>query len=270
MAHPLQQQDRPQLRSDGSLPRFELVDDFAELMRPPECEDRAGTADPARPSRAPNGALELVDACARRLIAFDYQQMTFLSWLTTRADRSVADLLLTVLTLAARHLGDLWLEDICSFNDVTIGMHRLTLLLIALEPPSGDPLAVDQHGGRIFLAPAPDDQHGFGLGIVGFFLRRAGWDVSADLESDSGHIVGRLSQREFTVAGFSVGHERAIEPVTTLIHDARRRSRNRDIKLIVGGPMIVGNPDLAEAMGADLWATDAASLVSRLVPLIPA
>lgn len=231
-------------------------------------------ADPERAMTRPGRHDDdpLVVACTARLIADDYAADRFVDWLETRSGAPLHVLLLDTLSAAARRLGTMWLEDECSFHDVTIGTHRLTMLLI--DGDHGDvgcaaaPLR-GPHGGRALIAPAPDDQHGFGLGVVGLYLRRAGWDVSVELTADRDRILSRLAASEFAVAGFSVGHERAVASVTTMIADARRCSRNRAIRIAVGGPMLVEQPALADTIGADLCAMDAAELVRQLDALVP-
>lgn len=213
------------------------------------------------PPESPSADTDLLAQFVSRLICPDGDRAGFARW----AAEAVPDLL-AILAPAAQRLGTMWVEDECSFCDVTLGMHRLTLLLIDLESEVEQP-AKAPNGGCILIAPAPGDQHGFGTALVALFLRRAGWDVTADISGSAETIVGALQRSHFTVAGFSVGHERAIAPVSALIRTARARSCNPRIRLAVGGPMIVGNEGLAREMGADLWADDAESLVGKLSAL---
>jgi methanogenic corrinoid protein MtbC1 len=221
---------------------------------------------PRPPLARPSGQGDLtvlVRASARRVIALDYDADSFRRALESEGVKSTDDIL-TVLTSVARLLGEMWLDDSCTFNDVTFGMHRLTLLLIALEPGGAEPGAQPLHGGRIFLAPAPGDQHGFGLAMVGYYLRRAGWDVSADLDSEENHIVDHVAARAYDCVGFSVGHERAVTPLAALIRRIRQHSRRAGLAIMVGGPMIIANPALAAQVGADLWAEDGITLCAKL------
>ncbi len=194
-----------------------------------------------------------VQLCADAVAGFAFDRAAFVETLIAFGI-ALPDDTLDHLTAIARRLGDMWLEDSCSFHDVTIGMHRLTMMLIALEPFSGDPDATPRHGGRVFLAPAPGDQHGFGLAMVGYYLRRAGWDVSAELDARDDRLVEHIGARHYDCVGFSVGHERVVSPLTQLIGRIRRKSRNKLLKIMVGGPMIVADPAIAGTMGADLWA----------------
>ena len=209
-----------------------------------------------------------VQICADAVAGFAFDRAEFAEILSAYGI-ATPDETLDHLTAIARRLGDMWLEDSCSFHDVTIGMHRLTMMLIALEPFGGEPDAEPRHGGRVFLAPAPGDQHSFGLAMVGYYLRRAGWDVSAELNAGDDRLIDHLGARHYDCIGFSVGHERAISPLTQLIGNIRRRSRNKLLKVMVGGPMVIADPAIAGTLGADLWAADGLGLVQRLAPFVP-
>ena len=260
----------PRDRSAGPV-RFANANDFLVATELPVFPERRVESLPGRDAwagRNPSSA-QFVRECAERLIAADYDQPLFADWIETRADLSVADLMPNLLTLAARHLGDMWIDDECSFADVTLAMHRLTLILVDLEPPHADPSARAQHGGRILLSPAPGDQHGFGLALVGFYLRRAGWDVRADIAPRPEELRDHVAACDYDIIGFSVGHERAVAPVAQLIGEIRRHSHNPRVRIVVGGPFLLGRPDDATAMGADFSADDATELVQRIEPFIP-
>jgi methanogenic corrinoid protein MtbC1 len=53
------------------------------------------------------------------------------------------------------------------------------------------------------------------------------------------------------LAGFSVASDRQVEVLTTLIQKVRSVSVNTRIRVVVGGPMVGLNPQLAEELGAD-------------------
>lgn len=175
--------------------------------------------------------------------------------------------LIALVTGAARMLGAMWLEDECTFTDVTLAMHELTLLLIDWEQAQAGHRR-PAHGGQVLVAPGPGDQHSFGCALVAMVLRRAGWDVTADVPGAREPILAAVRACPFHVAALSVGHERAIGPVAALIGDMRRCSLNREIRIALGGPMIDSDPDLARRMGADLWAEDAEALARRMEPLL--
>lgn len=69
-------------------------------------------------------------------------------------------------------------------------------------------------------------------------------------------LVRTLRDQWFTLVGISVGSEQQLESVAASIRAIRRRSRNRAIGVMVGGPVFVGQPDLAARIGADATAID--------------
>ena len=95
---------------------------------------------------------------------------------------AVGDIYLHLLAPAARELGQMWDEDLCSFTDVTVAVGRLQRVLRSLSPAFGQEGDHPQNGRRVLLVPAPGEQHTFGLTIVAEFIRRAGWEVVGDGE----------------------------------------------------------------------------------------
>ncbi len=162
----------------------------------------------------------------------------------------VETLFLDLLALAARHLGELWEEDLCNFADVTVGVGRLQQLMRDLSPglftraPSGD------QPRRILLLPSPGEQHTFGLVMVGDFFRSAGWDVAGgpvtSLDAET------LVRREwYDVLGFSLASDVHLPRLAPVIAAVRKASRNPRIGILVGGPMFLRQAGLAAEVGAD-------------------
>ncbi|MGI4978328.1 MAG: cobalamin B12-binding domain-containing protein, partial [Janthinobacterium lividum] len=101
---------------------------------------------------------------------------------------AVETICLELLSGAARHLGDLWVEDRCSFTEVTLAAVQLHRLLHALAPggrdgageAAPDGAAERAEGGVAGLAllvAAPGEQHSLGLSMLSDFFRGAGWQV---------------------------------------------------------------------------------------------
>lgn len=168
-----------------------------------------------------------------------------------------------IVTRIARILGEWWVADTCSFADVTLGLHRLTLLLFALEALP-DPGRARLHGGAVLLAPAAGDQHGFGLAVVAAALRHTGWDVSVELSGDEERLIRRAAAGRLDCIGLSVGHDRAIEPTRRLIERLRHATRATRPTIAVGGPMLTRHPNLAALVGADCSAEDGFALAAQL------
>ena len=165
----------------------------------------------------------------------------------------VETLFIDLLALAARHLGELWEEDLCNFADVTVGVGRLQQAMrdlspgLVTRPPSGD------QPRRVLLLPCPGEQHTFGLAMVGDFFRSAGWDVAGGpaMSLDIDAVVRR---EWFDVVGFSLASEVHLSRLAPAIAAVRKASQNPRVGILVGGPIFLGQVGLANEVGADALA----------------
>jgi methanogenic corrinoid protein MtbC1 len=168
---------------------------------------------------------------------------------------SAETIYLGLLEATARRFGEMWLDDSCTFSDVTMGTIRLQQILRALGPWFRGALECPLPGHRILLVPATGEQHTFGLFVVADFLARAGWDVWG--ESSAGENAMRLVRDEwFDVIGVSVGCVAQLDVLTGYIQRLRSASRNRAVGILVGGPVFARHPEYAASVGADGTAAD--------------
>jgi methanogenic corrinoid protein MtbC1 len=170
---------------------------------------------------------------------------------------------LELLAPAARQFGRLWEEDECDFMQVTLGLCRLHQLLRELSSEFGSSDLDRRKNRRILLAPCPGDQHTFGLSLVAQFLRRADWEVWHEFPATAAEIIEIAGQNWFGVIGFSVGTEARLDQLKATIRAVRRESRNREVGILVGGPILVEKPELARIVGADATAADGQQAVLR-------
>ncbi len=165
---------------------------------------------------------------------------------------------LDLMAPAARRLGELWEEDACSFMEVSLSLGRMQRVLRRLE---GQFLSMaEEEGGdgrRILLTGLSGEQHTLGLILVAEFFIRDGWSVEVGTPFGSGDPVSRLAEEWYDVVGFSLACDDHLDRLTQDIRRARQVSRNRDLRVLVGGPPFVDAPDLALKVGADGSATDA-------------
>jgi methanogenic corrinoid protein MtbC1 len=169
---------------------------------------------------------------------------------------SVEGIYLDLLAPAAREMGDLWVEDSCSFGDVTVGLCRLQQAMRDLGPAFRAEAELRPNGRRALLAPVPGEQHSFGLVMVAEFFSRAGWDVWTGSTAGRADLVGLVRGNWFAVVGLSLAAEANLAVLATTIRAVRRASRNRAIGVLVGGPVFTARPELAAIMGADATAGD--------------
>ena len=186
-------------------------------------------------------------------------------------DVSLETVFLELLAPTARHLGDLWTADLCSFTDVTVALCRLQQVLRELSRPfqsEADFLGAER---RALLVAAPGEQHTFGVVMVAEFLRRAGWHVS-DLAAVSckndEDIVATVGHEWFDVVGLSLSCESRLEWLAIAIRAIRRASLNTSVGVLVGGRVFVDHPELVLRIGADATAMDGREAVKRAEELL--
>jgi len=170
---------------------------------------------------------------------------------------SLEEVLTGLLAPTARHIGRLWEEDVCDFLQVTTAMARLRRLVHDLETLCLDPRPVDPASRRVLLAPAPGETHTFGLTLAGHFLGEAGWEVTTSFEPCLTDALERLRAEWFDVLGLSLSCDVHVERLAAAVPVLRRASRNRDLRVIVGGPAFAGRPDRIRLVGADAAVEDA-------------
>jgi MerR family transcriptional regulator, light-induced transcriptional regulator len=163
--------------------------------------------------------------------------------------------LLQLLAPTARRLGQLWEADTIDFIDVTIGMSRLQTLIHRLTLPLASP--ADRPDRRLLLVPAPGEQHTFGLVMISELFRREGWRVHGTASMEPRELTSLISSEWFDIIGFSLSCERLLEPLSSFIQVARRMSKNKSVRVMVGGGVFAQDAARSACVGVDLIALDA-------------
>lgn len=184
------------------------------------------------------------------------------------AGLSLDGVFLDLLTPAARRLGQYWEEDVADFSEVTIGMSQLQSLLRELSPASDLSQDLAPKNRRVLLASVPGDQHTFGVFMVEEFFRQDGWDVVTSVLESSEDLQDLVASESFDVVGFSISRDELQEQLASDIHKIYKDSRNKAIRIIVGGRCLVESPDLVGRIGADATAVDARDAVRLANELI--
>lgn len=167
-------------------------------------------------------------------------------------------LLLDLLAPAARHLGELWEADECDFVDVTVALGRLQSIAreLCTRFETG---SIPQPGRSILLMPCPGETHLFGLSLAASFFREAGWDVSLGANRTMGELVDLVRTEWFEVVGLSLSCEVHIPAMADAVRTLRYASRNRGVRILVGGPYFTRLPGDGHRVGADAAAADGRS-----------
>ena len=168
----------------------------------------------------------------------------------------VESIYLDLLAPVARHLGELWEQDLCDFTEVTLGLGRLQQVLRELSPAFGQSVDHPTNGRRVLLLPAPGEQHTFGLVMVGEFFRRAGWDVAGGPWESGCDPVAMVRREWFDVIGFSAATDIHLAQLGDCVAGVRQASLNTHLGIMVGGPVFASHPEYVALVQADAAAAD--------------
>lgn len=172
---------------------------------------------------------------------------------------SLDDLHLELLEPTARHLGDLWNDDQIDFFAVTMGVNRLQRIVHHFADL--DKVEPYDEKRRALIVSAPGEDHNFGNQLVQKFLKAAGWSVLTQIGSNRPAILDIVAQEWLAVVGFSISGSAHVQSLTETVKAVRARSLNRQIGIMIGGPIVVQCPELVDEIGADGTAGNAASAV---------
>lgn len=193
---------------------------------------------------------------AKLVLAHD-EDVALASVQTYRARNvSVERIFVELLAPTARYLGHLWDEDLCNFTDVTVGLGRLQRVLRELSPAFGRGVEHPSQGRRVLLLPSPGEQHTFGLAMVGEFFSRAGWDVTGGAWAAGADAAAMVGAEWFDVVGFSLGAEVHVPALANAISAVRHATCNRELAILVGGPIFTVRPEFVAMVGADGMTAD--------------
>lgn len=169
-------------------------------------------------------------------------------------------LMMELLAPAARLMGEDWCEDQRDFVEVTLGMARLQQLVrqFRLPPHVHAPMR-----GLALLVPVPGEQHTFGLRLVEEHLLRAGWKVTTSLAATEAEIARLVAEELYDFVGFSLSSERLLPALRSAIRSLRSSSRNRSVRIAVGGVLFDGRDIEPRDIDVDAIVADASDAVIR-------
>lgn len=214
-----------------------------------------------RPLPAPTMTDEHVHTLARLAVEGDADSASSYVRALLDAGASQEQVFLDLLAPCARWMGELWEQDRFDFSQVTIGLWRLQRVLHEQGRRSAQFSHSGADGLRALLAAVPGAQHTFGVIMAAEFFSRSGWDVDCEPKASWTELRARLKRNWYDMFGLSVSTSDSIPEVASGILDMREASANRDVFVMVGGPMAAQIPNLAQLCGADSMACEASVAV---------
>lgn len=172
------------------------------------------------------------------------------------------DILLKLMAPAARELGERWEHDATSFVEVTLGVARMHRILREFDGVPDYMWSQTGAGRRVLLLPVPGEQHTFGLRLVQEFLLRESWAVVNRPVEKIADLSRLVSAEHFDVVGLALSGETWINTMRSAIASVRKHSRNKRVKILIGGHLLAGRPELVDSMDADGYGSDAPATVT--------
>jgi MerR family transcriptional regulator, light-induced transcriptional regulator len=179
-------------------------------------------------------------------------------------------ILINILAPAARRLGIMWEQDDCDFVDVTMGLWRLQEVVRELSARVPVKTGRPDAGYRAVFSAMPGEQHNFGTVIVEDIFRRAGWSTELLLDAQQGALLNAVASARYDMVGLTVSLDVHTERLPSLILAIRSVSRNPRLCILLGGRVLMDDPQLAFRVGADGTAADAQSAVALADRLVTA
>jgi methanogenic corrinoid protein MtbC1 len=171
-------------------------------------------------------------------------------------------LLNSLLTPAARLLGEMWEQDTADFMTVTLGVYRLDQIMKETATAGFGAGLLSGHDHRILLLPAPGEQHSFGLGMVADAFREGGWCVRSGPAVPRQKLLRLVRDEWFDVVGLSITSDRHLKGLSACIRAIRAASCNAQVYVMLGGRAIVENHERTRFLGADATARTAAEALA--------
>jgi methanogenic corrinoid protein MtbC1 len=169
----------------------------------------------------------------------------------------------TLFEPAARKLGDLWTEDVCSEFDVTVGLARMQMALRLLTATAPEP-SWASHRPVVLIAPEPGELHQLGAVLASDVLRSAGWSTHCEYPTDEKALQDLLSVTWFDALDLSLSaafrRDHRLPGLTTTIANVRRASLNPAMVVVVGGRVFVEEATAGALIGADIASRTAVDL----------
>ena len=167
---------------------------------------------------------------------------------------STADVAEDYVTLAARKLGEAWVDDRLSFSEVTIGAARLQEIVRSLGHTDAGGSVTVPLGHRILLVIPPEEDHTLGAFVAANQFRRYGLWVHLAIGQSYDEVAETVAAQDFEMIGISGAGRRALESVRNLVSTVKQRCPHC-APVVVGGNLCNLDNRVLDLTGADFVTT---------------
>ncbi len=165
---------------------------------------------------------------------------------------ALADIYIPV---AARRMGEDWLEDDLSWMEVTIAVARLQSMLREIGAAWAADRAGDGGSGAVLLIIPSSEQHTLGPMVAMGQMRRYGISVCLRIAPSTEELRCLVAERAFDGVMISIAVEEKLDTVRKLVSFIKSVTVD-PLPVIIGGAIMTTMEDAASGTGADLSTND--------------
>lgn len=170
-----------------------------------------------------------------------------------RADGlSLADIIDLYVPAVARRLGEQWCADGLGFADVTIASARLQGLVRDL---SEDLVPSGPREAGVAVVVLADEYHTLGSMVLASQLRRIGISVRLMIGDMSNSALVQLQVGRYDAVLISASHSESLAKLSKFVEKLRKHTE-RNVPVVIGGPIVDLAKDVKAATGADAVTSD--------------
>ena len=155
---------------------------------------------------------------------------------------------------AARRLGIRWDRDEATAAQVILGAGRVYAILRDLRTVFLAEQLTAPPGAEAVFASIPGETHGIGATIAADTLRRKGWEITLRLGLGHEALIDEIARLRPTMVGLSASLPTTTFAIARLI--VALRIRCPQVWILIGGPIVAHDPDIATLVDADAAAAD--------------
>lgn len=155
---------------------------------------------------------------------------------------------------AVRQFGERWERDQATAAQVILGAGRVYAILRDLRAVFLAEHLVAPVGAEAVFATVPGEVHGLGVTIAADTMRLRGWDIALRVGLGHEALVEEIARLKPTMVGLSASLQGHTLPIARLI--VALRVRCPQVWIILGGGIVANDPEVADAVDADVGADD--------------
>ena len=177
---------------------------------------------------------------------------------------SINYIVLDLIPSIARRLGKQWEDDTLSFAEVSIGVNRLERVIHKLDYLFQVTQLEKRGNQSILITVFPESQHSLGTLILSNYFIHSGWRVYRPENTSLKSISQEIESHSHDAIAISVSCDEQLELLPNTISALREKSRNPNIKVLIGGPLYNKAPEKFAHIEADIKAFTPEESVERL------